>query len=922
MALGGLIPPIFAELRAESGDFTAKIQGAKGELASMEAEGSSSVQKLATVGGAAFAALGIAAVAVGVIGVKSAQDMEVAHTRLITTIKDQGQSWSVEQERVEAVDGKMQHLAFTHAETETSLSKLIPATHDTAKAVDLMGLAADIARGRHTDLAGATDILVKVETGRVSMLGRMGINVKDATGATISQEEAIKRLTATYGGQGQAYLGTFSGKIKQLQVNAEELAVTVGDMLIPVITTVGGAMADAAVYVSQNKTLIEGLGIAVSAVLVPAMAVWMGMKVVSFAESVGAAWLKLVNLIPGVVAGEEAKAVAAEQEAAAAAAAAVAQEALNAAEAESVAAAAEAAAATEALNAALTEQLVMIEADGVALDFGAGQLALFATESEATAGVVVASGEEAAAGWLMMLGPIGLGIAAVVGIGLALNSVFGGGGGIDEMFAKGRASGKAWADTQIKASADVADASSFLKGKLAEEKAIEHDVGEAYKAGTMSKDDAIQAYLHAQGASTELTSALKKEQQAHRETVAATQAVAAQYGISLPAAVAAGGKKMQDAIKLTEADFGDLYTHIEINAHLSAATMTALAHSTEQFAKSMDSSVSAATDPFTHKFADATSVSEGDMEAFFVGSQQQSVAWSAEIKKLIGEGVDQGIVQQMAKAGPDSLPSLDAFSQMVDEHGVDWVNSTAKAGQDAAAQTEQAFQQMVVSAAIHGAEQAAIVKATTADMLSGGSDHLLALYHNSDRSLAAMAYGALMKLGAVRQGVEGLPTTYTLTGTADVQAVLDAVHSVEGAMAGLTGEQAIALGRVFGMPGAHGLVGLAHGGSGQIVGPNRPVVIGEGLSREAVVPFDNYGDTVQTIRNSGAAGVFARAARDAGGGDGGGGIGHGGLTVHHHHHQTDVHVHGSVWGVRDLTDAVLEEMRAQLRTSGDLRITK
>lgn len=65
--------------------------------------------------------------------------------------------------------------------------------------------------------------------------------------------------------------------------------------------------------------------------------------------------------------------------------------------------------------------------------------------------------------------------------------------------------------------------------------------------------------------------------------------------------------------------------------------------------------------------------------------------------------------------------------------------------------------------------------------------------------------------------------------------------------------------------GAHGLVGLARGGAGMLVGPNRPVVIGEGISREAVVPYDNFGDAVATIKNSGQADTFLRASMAAGG---------------------------------------------------------
>lgn len=127
--------------------------------------------------------------------------------------------------------------------------------------------------------------------------------------------------------------------------------------------------------------------------------------------------------------------------------------------------------------------------------------------------------------------------------------------------------------------------------------------------------------------------------------------------------------------------------------------------------------------------------------------------------------------------------------------------------------------------------------------------------------------------------------------------------------------------------GAHGLVGLAHGGSaGMIVGPNQPVVIGEGLSREAVVPFDNFGDMVATIRNTGRAGDFARAAAEAGGELLGGASAtdlaslsvHGGdaasiTNVVH------MHVAGSVIRERDLVASMHEGLLRRGRDVGTLR---
>lgn len=230
-------------------------------------------------GGVALAAIMTLAVGVAAEGVKAAEEFQGAHARLVTAIDNSHSTWKVQSAAVEELDSKMRALGFTDTNTEANLSTLVNATHNAKKATEDMALAADAARARHIDLASAVALLAKVETGHVALLGRLGINVKDATGATISQEEAIKRLSAMYGGQASAYAQTFQGKIDQLKATFDKLEVTVGQAVIPVIESLASAVAGTVEWFEKHKTAAEALGAVMAAIVIPAMVEFIALQI-------------------------------------------------------------------------------------------------------------------------------------------------------------------------------------------------------------------------------------------------------------------------------------------------------------------------------------------------------------------------------------------------------------------------------------------------------------------------------------------------------------------------------------------------------------------------------------------------------------------------------------------------------------------
>ena len=79
-----MLPPVFVELKANISEFSTAMGEARGEIATLEKQGSSSFDKLASFGKASLFALGTASIAVGALGVEMADSFEKSHAKLET----------------------------------------------------------------------------------------------------------------------------------------------------------------------------------------------------------------------------------------------------------------------------------------------------------------------------------------------------------------------------------------------------------------------------------------------------------------------------------------------------------------------------------------------------------------------------------------------------------------------------------------------------------------------------------------------------------------------------------------------------------------------------------------------------------------------------------------------------------------------
>lgn len=244
---GGLLGGLDTQLSGFGGPLTGQLATIGSHLDGVkvaEAGAADGASHLKEIGTAAYLGLGAAAAGFAVISAKAFLGGQQASATYDQALKNVGQSQDEYSGQLDKTEKKLATYGDTADEVELSAAQLTRATKDGGKALDDESLAADIAAGRRIDLASATSILVKVETGHVALLGRLGIATKDANGQTISSAEAVQRLTELYGGSAAAQAKTYGGELAALGAEAHNFEEEIGGKVVPVVVDFGKVLLD------------------------------------------------------------------------------------------------------------------------------------------------------------------------------------------------------------------------------------------------------------------------------------------------------------------------------------------------------------------------------------------------------------------------------------------------------------------------------------------------------------------------------------------------------------------------------------------------------------------------------------------------------------------------------------------------------
>jgi len=222
----------------------ADVDNLKKGLTDASTETDSFATKLGDFGvkaGAAFAVAGAAAAAYAgkllVDGVKAAVEDEAAQVKLATAI---GNVTTATDATIASVETYITKTALavgvTDDELRPSFARLVKSTGDVEAAMKLQGVALDASVGSGKSLETTSNLIAKAFDGNTAALAKLDIGLTAAELKTMSFDEAIAAVTATYEGSANAAAETFAGKMDRLKVAFDEAKETVGSFVLDSIT--------------------------------------------------------------------------------------------------------------------------------------------------------------------------------------------------------------------------------------------------------------------------------------------------------------------------------------------------------------------------------------------------------------------------------------------------------------------------------------------------------------------------------------------------------------------------------------------------------------------------------------------------------------------------------------------------------------
>lgn len=186
-------------------------------------------------GGAALAGLGAGLSAFG-------SKQQAAQQQLDQAIQATGHTWDEYGGQIDEAIKHGEKYGETADKTQDALRALTQATHDPAKALDMMSTAENVAAAKHEDLATAATQVGKVYNGNTKLLKEYGISIDKNTGLTKDGKTATEALAQVTQGQASAAADTFKGKLDALRATATDAIAQFGQKFGPAMQVAGVAM--------------------------------------------------------------------------------------------------------------------------------------------------------------------------------------------------------------------------------------------------------------------------------------------------------------------------------------------------------------------------------------------------------------------------------------------------------------------------------------------------------------------------------------------------------------------------------------------------------------------------------------------------------------------------------------------------------
>ena len=184
----------------------------------------------------AFAAAGAAIGAFAIASVKAAAEDETGQRKLQETLRA---TTGATADQIAGIDKYVTAQSIATATTDDqirpALSRLATATGDLTKAQELLSLAQEISAATGKPLETVANALSKSFDGNNTALAKLGTTLSAADLKTMSHEEAVKSLSATYDGFIANQATTAEFKFRQISIATQEAKEAIGAALLPLV---------------------------------------------------------------------------------------------------------------------------------------------------------------------------------------------------------------------------------------------------------------------------------------------------------------------------------------------------------------------------------------------------------------------------------------------------------------------------------------------------------------------------------------------------------------------------------------------------------------------------------------------------------------------------------------------------------------
>lgn len=285
--------------------------------------------------GKAGKAAGVAGLAIGgalvtgmTLSVKAAMNAQDSQARLDRAFKNARLSAGKYTERLDDVLKSSRELGFKNNEVRDSLGTLITATGSYKEAVEVMGVAQDLARFKGVGLDMATKLLTGAMAGSTRAAKQLGITVPKVTDAMdalkakyagtkgkatelevahakmtdlmSTKNEVIDAVSDKVKGQGKAYADTATGAMEVFNAKMDNIKEKAGEQLLPALEFVVDKLNEFAEWMEKNpgkvKIMAALIGVLAGALMLAAGAA-IALNLALLANPIGAVALGVAALI-------------------------------------------------------------------------------------------------------------------------------------------------------------------------------------------------------------------------------------------------------------------------------------------------------------------------------------------------------------------------------------------------------------------------------------------------------------------------------------------------------------------------------------------------------------------------------------------------------------------------------------------------